>query len=78
MAAFFFVLYAGGWTYGEELAPRDPLYLQATTACLTAIIVLQIVNVFLCRSASRSVFSTGLLGNRLILWGVSWRSRWFC
>jgi magnesium-transporting ATPase (P-type) len=72
MAAFFFVLHAGGWKYGEELAPGDQLYLQATTACLSAIIVLQIVNVFLCRSASRSVFSTGLRGNRLILWGVAW------
>jgi magnesium-transporting ATPase (P-type) len=71
MAAFFFVLHAGGWKYGQALAPQDPLYLQATTACLSAIVVMQIVNVFLCRSASRSVFSTGLLGNRLILWGVA-------
>ena len=39
----------------RTLAPQDPLYLQATTACLSAIIVMQIVNVFLCRSASRSV-----------------------
>ena len=70
MAAFFFVLYAAGWTYGENLSPHDPLYLQATTACLTAIIVLQIANVFLCRSASRSLVATGLLGNRLITWGV--------
>lgn len=31
---------------------------------------MQIVNVFLCRSASRSVFSTGLLGNPSIVWGV--------
>jgi magnesium-transporting ATPase (P-type) len=71
MAAFFFVLHAGGWKYGQQLGPDDPLYLQATTACLSAIIVLQIVNVFLCRSASRSVFSTGFLGNPLILWGVA-------
>jgi calcium-translocating P-type ATPase len=70
MAAFFFVLHAGGWKYGQALAAQDPLYLKATTACLSAIIVMQIVNVFLCRSASRSVFSTGLLGNPLILWGV--------
>ena len=35
---------------GETLGARDPLYLQATTACLTAIIVMQVVNVFLCRS----------------------------
>jgi calcium-translocating P-type ATPase len=70
MAAFFFVLHRGGWSYGERLAQRDPLYLHATTACLSAIIVMQIVNVFSCRSATRSVFSTGLLGNPLILWGV--------
>jgi sodium/potassium-transporting ATPase subunit alpha len=70
MAAFFFALHAGGWRYGQALAAQDPLYLRATTACLSAIIVMQIVNVFLCRSASRSVFSTGLLGNPLILWGV--------
>jgi sodium/potassium-transporting ATPase subunit alpha len=71
MAAFFFVLRTGGWKYGQPLASGDPLYLQATTACLSAIILMQIVNVFLCRSASRSVFSTGLFGNPLILWGVA-------
>jgi sodium/potassium-transporting ATPase subunit alpha len=70
MAAFFFVLRTAGWNYGQDLSPHDPVYLQATTACLTAIIVMQIVNVFLCRSASRSLLATGLLGNRLILWGV--------
>jgi magnesium-transporting ATPase (P-type) len=71
MAAFFFVLNGAGWTYGQSLAAQDPVYLQATTACLSAIIVMQIVNVFLCRSATRSVFSTGLLGNTLIIWGVT-------
>jgi sodium/potassium-transporting ATPase subunit alpha len=70
MAAFFFVLNVAGWKYGQSLAARDPVYLQATTACLSAIIVMQIVNVFLCRSATRSVFSTGLLGNALIIVGV--------
>lgn len=70
MAAFFFALYGAGWKYGQRLAYNDPIYLRATTACLSAIIVLQIVNVFLCRSATRSVFSTGVFGNWLILWGV--------
>ena len=70
MAAFFFVLNRAGWKYGENLVPQDPVYLQATTACLSTIIVMQIVNVFLCRSAARSVFSTGLLGNTLIILGV--------
>ncbi len=70
MAAFFFVLHRGGWSYGEWLAQNDPLYRQATTACLSAVIVMQIVNVFSCRSPTRSVLSTGVLGNPLILWGV--------
>jgi sodium/potassium-transporting ATPase subunit alpha len=70
MAAFFFVLHHGGWSYGDQLAQDSRLYLTATTACLSAIIVMQIVNVFVCRSPSRSVFSTGLLGNPLIHWGV--------
>ena len=70
MAAFFFVLNAAGWKYGQPLAAENPVYLQATTACLSTIIVMQIVNVFLCRSAIRSVSSTGLLGNALIILGV--------
>ena len=70
MAAFFFVLDGAGWKYGQNLSAQDPVYLQATTACLSAIILMQIVNVFLCRSATRSVFSTGLRGNALIVLGV--------
>jgi magnesium-transporting ATPase (P-type) len=70
MAAFFFVLNREGWQYGQSLAPQNPLYLQATTACLSAIIVMQIVNVYLCRSVTRSVLSTGVFGNWLIMSGV--------
>ena len=70
MAAFFFVLHRGGWRYDQFVAADDPLYRQATTACLSAIIVTQVVNVFMCRSATRSVVSTGVLGNPLIIGGV--------
>ncbi|MGZ4966209.1 MAG: cation-translocating P-type ATPase [Chthoniobacterales bacterium] len=70
LAAFFFVLKSGGWTYGRVLASNVPLYLQATTACLGAIIVTQIANVFLCRSRRESVFRFGLFSNPLILWGI--------
>ena len=70
MAAFFVVLFSGGWSYGQVLATNEPLYLRATTACLSAIIILQIVNVFLCRSSVRSVFSTDIFDNPLIVWGV--------
>jgi magnesium-transporting ATPase (P-type) len=70
MAVFFFVLHRGGWSYGQTLAPRDALYLQATTACLSAIVVMQVVNVFLCRSRRESVFAFRLLSNPLILLGI--------
>ncbi|OFZ85906.1 MAG: ATPase [Betaproteobacteria bacterium RBG_16_66_20] len=71
LAAYFFVLDAGGWRYGEALAARNPLYLQATTACFAAIVVTQVVNVFLCRDPVRSAFPLGLASNPLILWGVA-------
>ena len=70
MAAFFFVLQRGGWEYGRLLGPSDPLYLQATTACLSAIIVMQVMNVFLCRDDRTSSFRFGFFGNPLILWGI--------
>ncbi|MDP2827793.1 MAG: cation-transporting P-type ATPase [Sulfuricellaceae bacterium] len=71
LAAFFFVLHGAGWRYGTELSMHDPLYLQATAATLSAIIVMQVVNVFICRSNRDSVFTRGLFGNRLILAGVA-------
>jgi magnesium-transporting ATPase (P-type) len=71
MSAFFFVLHRGGWSYGQTLAPRNPVYLQATTACLSAIVVMQVVNVFLCRSRRESVSKFGLFTNPLILWGIA-------
>ena len=69
LAAFFFVLHGGGWQYGAMPGHHDSLYLQATTACLSAIIAMQVVNVFLCRHPTRSVF--GRDGrNRLIGYGI--------
>ncbi len=71
MSAYWFTLRSGGWHIGEILAAHDPLYLQATTACLSAIIVMQVVNVFICRSDRRSAFASGLFSNNLILAGVA-------
>jgi magnesium-transporting ATPase (P-type) len=71
MAVFFFVLDAAGWRYGELPGRTDPLYLQATTACLAAIVVMQVANVFLCRHPRKSSFSFALFSNPLILLGVA-------
>ncbi len=71
LSAYFFVLYRGGWSFGESLAADASLYLQATTACLVAIVALQVVNVFLCRDERVSVLKQALLGNPLILLGIA-------
>jgi sodium/potassium-transporting ATPase subunit alpha len=68
---FFYVLKTGGWEWGEMPTPNDLLYMQATTACLSAIIITQIANVFACRSFRESVFSIGFFSNRLIFIGIA-------
>jgi len=70
MAAFFFLLLGGGWQWGESLSPGDELYRQATTACLTAIVLMQVVNVYVCRSDRRSILSQPLFENRLLTLGI--------
>ncbi len=71
MAAFFYVLHGGGWHGGGMPGAHDSLYLQATTACLSAIIAMQVVNVYLCRHPSLSLFSRGHRRNRLIWYGIA-------
>jgi sodium/potassium-transporting ATPase subunit alpha len=71
MFGFFWVLYNGGWVWGTMFPPTNVLYLQATTACLTAIIITQIGNVFACRSSKESVFRLGMFTNKLIFGGIA-------
>jgi calcium-translocating P-type ATPase len=71
MAAYFFILRSGGWHYGEALTRNDPLHLQATTACFSAIVMTQVANVFLCRSQRESSLMFGLWSNPLLLFGVA-------
>jgi sodium/potassium-transporting ATPase subunit alpha len=71
MAVFFFVLQAAGWHYGAMLDRADPLYLQATSACLATIVVMQMMNVILCRHPFRSSLSFGFFGNPYILLGLA-------
>jgi len=71
MFGFFWVLNAGGWTWGTLLPASNLLYMQATTACLTAIIVVQVANVFACRSSRESLFTTGFFTNKLIFAAIA-------
>jgi len=71
MFGFFWVLGAGGWTWGTLLPATNLLYMQATTACLTAIIIVQVANVFACRSSRESLFTTGFFTNKLIFAAIA-------
>ncbi|MDI6748489.1 MAG: cation-transporting P-type ATPase [Rhodocyclaceae bacterium] len=74
LAAFFFVLGASGWQYGQIPVPGDPLYpayLAATTACLVAIVLAQMVNVFVCRHPLLPAWHFPLFENRLLLAGLA-------
>jgi len=68
---FFYVLGTGGWQWGQMLAADNMLYMQATTACLGAIIASQVGNAFTCRSAKESIFKLGFFSNRLLLLGIA-------
>ena len=71
MATFFFVLHGFGWQYGEMLPLGDPRYLQATSACLTAIVLAQMVNLFVCRHPRLPAWHFPLFENRLLLAGLA-------
>jgi len=71
MAGFFCVLDAAGWHYGTPLERTDPLYLQATAACLATIVVMQMMNIFLCRHPLKSSLSFGLFSNPYLLLGIA-------
>ncbi|MEW5770485.1 MAG: cation-transporting P-type ATPase [Pseudomonadota bacterium] len=70
MAVFFFVLDMAGWRYGEPLGAGTPLYLQATTACLAAIVLAQMANLFVCRHPVLPAWRFPLLENRWLLAGL--------
>ena len=71
LAVFFGVLLAAGWRHGLPLEASEPLYLQATTACLAAIVATQVANVFLCRHPRAAAWSFPLAANRLLLLGLA-------
>jgi sodium/potassium-transporting ATPase subunit alpha len=71
LTVFFGLLLAGGWQWGEPLGRLDPLYREATTACLATIVVMQVANLFLCRDPRRSARPLGLKSNALLGWGIA-------
>jgi len=69
--SYFFILYAGGWEWGQDLAYDDPLYRTAITGFFASIIICQISDVIICRTRRQSLFSVGVFSNKLVWVGVA-------
>ncbi len=69
--AYFYVLNLGGWRWGMILPLDHPLVRQASTATFLGIVIMQVGNVFACRSSRETVFRRGFFSNRLILGGIA-------
>ncbi len=69
--SYFVILYAGGWEWGQDLPPSDPLYRTAITGFFASIIVCQIADVIICRTRRQSLLTVGVLTNRLVLLGIA-------
>jgi len=68
---YFAVLFEGGWSFGEQLANNNPLYMQSITAFFSAVVICQIANVFTSRTRCQSVFTAGLFSNPMVLVGIA-------
>jgi sodium/potassium-transporting ATPase subunit alpha len=67
---YFYVLDRGGWHWGMMLDPMNILYRQATTACLTGIVLSQVGNVMACRTFKTPVLKICLFSNYFLLAGI--------
>jgi len=68
---YFAVLFGGGWSFGEQLANNNSLYMQSITAFFSAVIICQIANVFASRTRFQSAFTIGLFSNHMVLVGIA-------
>jgi sodium/potassium-transporting ATPase subunit alpha len=70
LSLFFWVLFADGWEWGQELASSDPLYRSATGITLSSILLMQIGNLFGRRSPTESGIDMEAFRNLLLVTGV--------
>jgi len=68
--SYFMILYAGGWSWGQSLAPTDLLYRTATTGFFASIVICQVADVMICRTRQQSLFTVGVFSNRLVWLGI--------
>ena len=61
---------AGGWHFGQALAPNSPVYIKGVTMTFAGIVVAQAGNVLACRTSKQSIFKTSLKTNKWIIAGI--------
>ena len=61
---------AGGWHFGLQLLPNDPVYIKGVTMTFAGIVVAQAGNVLACRTSKVSVFKASLSTNKWIIFGI--------
>ncbi|MDP4089090.1 MAG: cation-transporting P-type ATPase [Bacillota bacterium] len=69
MLAYFFVNIVNGWP-NIPLAASGPVYREATTMTLAAIVFCQVGMVLNCRTERQSIFKVGLFSNKRVLEGI--------
>ena len=69
--AYFSVLNAGGWQWGQSLEPTATLYMKAVSAFFVAIIICQVANGIISKTSRQSLFQQGLFSNRWLLAGIA-------
>ena len=70
LSLFFWVLFSGGWEWGQVLASTDPLYRSATGITLSSILLMQIGNLFGRRSRTQSGIDLDAFRNPLLVTGI--------
>jgi magnesium-transporting ATPase (P-type) len=70
MTSFFVAYLLAGWRPWEALPDSGDLYVQATTMTMAGIVMAQVGAGLAWRTNTRSLFSVGLLTNRLLLVGI--------
>lgn len=71
MGAFFVAYRLAGFTDWSNLPSEGPVYAAAVATALAAVVATQIGNLFAQRSTHVSLLRIGLLGNRLLWWGIA-------
>jgi len=71
MSGFFWILFNSGWTWGQQLAFADPVYMKATSMVFAGIVLAQMGNLLGCQTNRTSVFQVGIFKNKWILRGIA-------